>query len=483
MRLQERQRRHRESDGDEAAGRETKRLRLEEIENQAMNEENPDKISKLFEDVRGHPDGDGNSKRRRVQPGEGRDVASSSSVPPLAVEADDMDVNEVSIEYGKFFDGWGEFAIDDIPGAQLPFDLVRAARREEMHHMLSRTVKVVKTAEACEKTVKGPISTKWVDVDKSHGVGEMLIRSRWVATNFNCLVAFVHESRDLMGVVHGDDFVFVGLDVDLDYIVWVLRANHELKSRGRLGSGDEDAKVIDMLGRKLRRYDWGLTWQASSRHKTLLMEYFGMKDNFKVLSKNGYKDDPAKGGFEEQVLDKDEMKAFRMLAARLNYIAQDDPTVQFAAKELCRKMSSATKKDFTKLKKLVWFLVGVEEVLWEYPWQNEREATAIKIQVDSDWAGCERTRRSTSRGCIAVGQHPLRTWSSTQSVVPTSSAEAEVYGMSEGDSRCLGLQSMMLELGIEVKLFLMTDSVAAKSFSSTRGLGWMRYVEVKDLWL
>ena len=52
-----------------------------------------------------------------------------------------------------------------------------------------------------------------------------------------------------------------------------------------------------MLGRKLRWYDWGLTWQAGSRHKALLMEYFGMKDNVKVLSKNGYKDDPgARGG-------------------------------------------------------------------------------------------------------------------------------------------------------------------------------------------
>ena len=79
-------------------------------------------------------------------------------------------------------------------------------------------------------------------------------------------------------------------------------------------------------------------------------------------------------------------------------------------------MFSATNQDFSKLKKLVPFLVGVEEVLWEYSWQNEREATAIKIQVDSDGAGCERTRRSTSGGCITVGQHPLRTWSSTQSV-------------------------------------------------------------------
>ena len=50
--------------------------------------------------------------------------------------------------------------------------------------MLSRTVKIVKTAEAYEKTGKGPISTKWVDVDKFHGVGELLVRSRWVARDF-----------------------------------------------------------------------------------------------------------------------------------------------------------------------------------------------------------------------------------------------------------------------------------------------------------
>ena len=154
VRLQERLRRHRESDGDEAAGREAKRLRLEEIENQAMNEENLDKLIKLFEDYRsesirgrlGHPDGEGDTKRRRVQPGDvqgpsDHDVASSSSVPPSVVEADEMDVNEVNVHYGEYFDGWGAFAIDDITGAQLALDLVRAARQEEMHHMLSRTVK------------------------------------------------------------------------------------------------------------------------------------------------------------------------------------------------------------------------------------------------------------------------------------------------------------------------------------------------------
>ena len=31
-----------------------------------------------------------------------------------------MVVNEVNVHYGEYFDGWGEFAIDDITGAQPP---------------------------------------------------------------------------------------------------------------------------------------------------------------------------------------------------------------------------------------------------------------------------------------------------------------------------------------------------------------------------
>ena len=35
------------------------------------------------------------------------------------------------------------------------------------------------------------------------------------------LVAIVHETRELMEVVHGDDFVFVCLDNDLDFVLKV----------------------------------------------------------------------------------------------------------------------------------------------------------------------------------------------------------------------------------------------------------------------
>ena len=79
--------------------------------------------------------------------------------------------------------------------------------------------------------------------------------------------------------------------------------------------------------------------------------------------------------------------------------------------------------------------------------------------------------------------HTLKTWSSTQAGIAMSSAEAEYYALIEGSVRGMGLQSMMREMGLAKGLVLRTDSSAAKSYLSQRGLGRMRHIDVKDLWL
>ena len=42
---------------------------------------------------------------------------------------------------------------------------------------------------------------------------------------------------------------------------------------------------------------------------------------------------------------------------------------------------------------------------------------------------------------------------------------------------------MLAELGVMAKIIVYTDSSAAKSFASQRGLGRMRHMEVRKLWL
>lgn len=103
-------------------------------------------------------------------------------------------------------------------------------------------------------------------------------------------------------------------------------------------------------------------------------------------------------------------------------------------------------RDFSKVKKLVGFLKGIGEVRWKFRIPSEEEAVKIKVFVDGYWAGCKVTRKSTSGGLLALGSHSLRTWSTTQATIATSSGEAELIAMSEGVSRAIGLYSMLKEL-------------------------------------
>ena len=85
-----------------------------------------------------------------------------------------------------------------------------------------------------------------------------------------------------------------------------------------------------------------------------------------------------------------------------------------------------------------------------------------------------------------LGEHCIKTWSASQGPFALSSAEAEFYAMIEAVTRAKGLLSLASELGLQGLsnvVHLGTDSSAAKSFVSRRGLGKMRHIEIRDLWL
>ncbi len=82
--------------------------------------------------------------------------------------------------------------------------------------------------------------------------------------------------------------------------------------------------------------------------------------------------------------------------------------------------------------------------------------------------------------------HCIKTWSVTQGAYALSSAEAEFYAMIEAVQRAKGLRNLAVEVGftdLENIVHIGTDSSAAKSFVSRRGLGHMRHIEIRHLWL
>ena len=109
----------------------------------------------------------------------------------------------------------------------------------------------------------------------------------------------------------------------------------------------------------------------------------------------------------------------------------------------------------------------------------------MTVFADSDWGGDRLSRKSTSGGAIMLGDHCIRTWSSTQGAIALSSAEAEFYALIDAALKVKWAQSVLGELGVPISPIAeaCTDSSAAKSFVSRRGLGKMRHLELRDLWL
>ena len=82
-----------------------------------------------------------------------------------------------------------------------------------------------------------------------------------------------------------------------------------------------------------------------------------------------------------------------------------------------------------------------------------------------------------------LGQHVIRTWSSTQPSVTLSSGEAEFYGLVKAAGAGLGHQSIMKDFAVSVPVRVWTDSSAAIGISSRSSLGKLRHLETHTLWV
>ena len=81
------------------------------------------------------------------------------------------------------------------------------------------------------------------------------------------------------------------------------------------------------------------------------------------------------------------------------------------------------------------------------------------------------------------GSHCVKTYSSTQAVIALSSAEAEYYGLIKAASCALGMQAMYHDLGESISIDLFTDASAARGIAMRSGLGKLRHMSVRTLWL
>ena len=305
------------------------------------------------------------------------------------------------------------------------------------------------------------------------------VRRTMGALQFRCSkynsCVHAHIERDILVNVHVDDFLCLASRTNLEWFYQQLSKEYLLK-RDVLGPGEDEVREIEFLGRQLRWCAGGLEYEADRKHVQVLLREWDMTNCSGVVSP-GVKETP---GVPEPVLPDSAVSGFRRAVARLNYLSQDRPDISFATKELARVMSCPQPCHVVALKRVLRFLRAHPRGHQVYRWQAPQ--TELVAYVDSDWAGCLRTRRSTSGGLLMHGAHCLAHWSRTQSNVALSSGEAELNGALKGGVELLGGRSLLADMSRSVSLRLKGDSAACKGTLLREGAGKLKHVQVKQLW-
>ena len=82
-----------------------------------------------------------------------------------------------------------------------------------------------------------------------------------------------------------------------------------------------------------------------------------------------------------------------------------------------------------------------------------------------------------------MGSHLLKSWSSTQGLISLSSGEAEFYGATKAAGIALGMKALMRDLGVDMPVRVWTDSSATVGICGRQGLGKLRHIDTRSLWI
>ena len=146
----------------------------------------------------------------------------------------------------------------------------------------------------------------------------------------------------------------------------------------------------------------------------------------------------------------------------------------FFTMKLCLKMSRPDAQDLNNMKR-----VGRFGCLFE--WQAR--SSALHALADADWAGDRQSRKSVSGGMILHEKRLIKAWTKQQSIVATSTAEAELYAGNRAATESMGVQAFAKDLGRVVPIQLHIDSSAAPFIISRKGLGKAKHIEIQYLWV
>ena len=289
----------------------------------------------------------------------------------------------------------------------------------------------------------------------------------------------IFQGDKLLVMTYVDDLLIVGEKLAQESFLAKLSAMFPLKHQTKL-----DAQTpLTFLGKlvEYNQQEHSISLHLPTAYYQKLFKLYGMeqaKPSSTTGDKLGLSDDPADP--LNQLLDPARHKLYRTAVGKLLWATPVRPDISFAVKELSRSLQSPTQQNEKELKHVLRYLKGSLQYTTCLKPPRKRvveQASTIEIQAfaDSDWAGCAKTRKSTSGASLALWGVTIATSSRTQATQALSSAEAELYAMGMAIQDALHLQSLLQELKLTqlakpFELTVYTDSSSGKALASKLGL-------------
>ena len=163
---------------------------------------------------------------------------------------------------------------------------------------------------------------------------------------------FFNKDTDSRCVVHGDDFTFLAYEAEIPNIIEKMQAWYDIKVRGVLGGQPGDDEEVTILNRRLTWRRGVIEYEADPKHVQAIIEDMGLTRESKGLEAPVEKEEVNEEASEDdnELLEGEEAKKFRGIAARGNYLSLDRADIQYATKEICRSMARPRKSSWKKLK-------------------------------------------------------------------------------------------------------------------------------------
>ena len=179
---------------------------------------------------------------------------------------------------------------------------------------------------------------------------------------------FYHRARQIRTFVHGGDYVSSAKPEQLKWLKGELERKYQIKIQW-LGPNKEHQQEVKILNRIVGwDHNKGFVFEVDPRHAEIIIDQLGLTEA-RIVSTPGTKDEGKTSEDCEEPLGDKQASQYRAITARCNYITPDRPDIAYTVKELARRMSTPTRGEWAKLKRLGRYLLGRPRVQQTYPWQ------------------------------------------------------------------------------------------------------------------